>query len=71
MVATDAVAVGTPKEGAPVKAKVGGIVVTDAAGGGGVPATAAAPGQGRDDGGRGRLGPGEGQGCGSRLSNGG
>ncbi len=41
MVATDAVAVGTPKEGAPVKAKVGGVVVTDAAGGGGGPATTA------------------------------
>jgi hypothetical protein len=41
VVATDPVAVGTPKEGVPVKAKVGGVVVTDAAGGGGVPATAA------------------------------
>ncbi len=46
VVALDAVVVGTPKEGAPVKAKVSSIVVTDAAGGGGVPATAAALGQG-------------------------
>ncbi len=53
MVATGAVAVGTPKEGAPVKAKVRGVMVTDVAGGGGVPVTATAPGQGRDDGGRG------------------
>ena len=53
VVATDAVAVGMPKEGAPVKAKVGGVVVTDVVGGGGVPATAAALGQGRDNGGRG------------------
>jgi hypothetical protein len=65
VVGKDAVAVGMPKEGVPVKAKVGSVVVTDVAGGGGVPATAAAPGQGRDDGSRGRLGPGKGQGCGS------